>query len=115
MAAGTHTVRFTAKDRTRSNTVTVEVVEGREFLVTSRGTGLAAALLTPFLADIAVPAIYAVGCVLLTGALFYAIPGVLFRVRADGTPAGEQGDGGGGLWWESDPALAERYRAGAIS
>ncbi|MFC9328715.1 hypothetical protein [Kitasatospora sp. NPDC057015] len=120
VAAGAHTVRVTAKDGTRSNTVTVEVVEGREVLVTSRSTGLAVAILLPLLAGIAVPAIYAVAAVLLTGALFHAVPGLMFRVRAEvapelrstraAEPAGESGGQGQGLWWESDPALAKRFR-----
>jgi len=127
VAAGTHTFRVTAKDRTSSNTVTVEVVEGRNFLVTARGTGLTAALLLPFLAGIAVPGFYVMAVVLLTGALFYAVPGLLFRVRADGdhelrtvrdtqaAEAGEEEHSGTGLWWESDPALAKRFRKGADS
>ncbi|MFC8448697.1 hypothetical protein [Kitasatospora sp. NPDC057223] len=131
VAAGVHTVRVTAKDRTPSNTVTVEVLESRDTRVTARGTGLGVALLIPVLAGIAVPGIYVVGFVLLTGALFRVVPGLLFRVRADSDPelrtapdptpatpavlavpagdaAGEQ-HGGTGLWWESDPALAKRF------
>ncbi len=124
VAAGTHTVRVTAKDRTRSNAVAVEVVEGQDFLVTARGTGLTAALLLPLLAVFVVPGIYVMAFVLLTGALFYAAPGLLFRARADGDPElrtaqaaepAEEEHGGTGLWWESDPALAKRYRKGADS
>ncbi|MDJ0384547.1 recombinase family protein [Streptomyces sp. G-G2] len=39
-AVGTHTVRVTGKDGTRSNTATVEVFEGQDCLVTAQGTGL---------------------------------------------------------------------------
>ncbi|MFC5888617.1 hypothetical protein ACFP0N_26975 [Kitasatospora aburaviensis] len=122
--AGTHTVQVTAKDRTRSNTVTVEVADGGEALVTSRGTGLGVALVLPVLAGIAVPPLFVVATILLLGAVLYALPGVLFRVRAEGDPAprtaapgpaeataaGPAADGAANsLWWESDPALAKRF------
>ncbi len=132
VAAGTHTVRVTAKDRTRSNTVTVEVIEGRELRITARGTGLAVAALLPVLAGIAVSLVYVLATVLLTGALFYAVPGLLFRVRVDdrGVPgtspaadavhalaagSAREEDAAAGLWWESDPVLAKRFRKGADS
>ncbi|MFD8708184.1 hypothetical protein ACFV1W_37340 [Kitasatospora sp. NPDC059648] len=115
--AGTHTVRIAAGDRTRSNTVSVEVAEDRECLVTSRSTGLKYALLVPPLAPVAmVPAYYVFALVLLMGAVFWAVPGLLLRLRTVGDcvlpgarttgradPAGEE-HGGNGLWWESDRA-----------
>lgn len=124
VAVGTHTVRVTGKDRTRSNTVTVKVAEGHDVLVTAQGTGLKAAVLLPLLAGISVPALYVVASILLLGALFYAVPGLLFRVRTTAgggtdlrstpsTPATEPAPAGTGLWWESDsvdPALAKRFR-----
>lgn len=120
-AVGTHTVRVVGKDRTRSNTVTVESAEGQDFLVTAQGTGLKAAVLLPLLAGISVPGLYVVGCMLLIGVLFYAVPGLLFRVRAVGGPGLRNAEGvraeeaaeahaGAGLWWETDPALAKRFR-----
>nr|WSX51381.1 hypothetical protein OG409_22035 [Streptomyces sp. NBC_00974] len=119
VAVGTHTVRVVGKDRSRSNTATVEVAEGQDVLVTAQGTGLKAAVLLPLLAGISVPPIYVVASIALIGALFYAVPGLLFRVRTDraaepvptgdaGTPQEEHG--GTGLWWETDPALAKRFR-----
>jgi hypothetical protein len=116
VAAGTHTVRVLAKDRSRSNAVTVQVVEDRAFVVTARSTGLQIAVLLPLLAGIAVPRVYVMAGVLLIGALFYAVPGLVFRVRADGDPErrtvqpAEAAPAETGLWWESDPALAKRYR-----
>lgn len=129
VAAGTHTVRVAARGRIRSTTVTVEVPEGRDSLVTARGTGLAVALLLPPVAGATVPGPYVMGSVLLIGVLFNAFPGLLFRVRADGAPeprtarddrtardrAGDEENGGTGLWWETDPALAKRFRKGAGS
>ncbi|MFJ9776729.1 hypothetical protein ACIRVF_36775 [Kitasatospora sp. NPDC101157] len=126
--AGTRTVRIAARDRSRSNTVSVEVGEDREFLVTSRSTGLVYALLVPPLAPVAmVPAYYVFALLLLMGAVFWAVPGLLFRLRAVGDsalpaaraagpaePAGEE-QGGTGLWWESDPALAKRFRKNGTS
>jgi hypothetical protein len=106
---GPHTVRTALWDRSRSNTVTVEVAEGKDSLVTVGSTGLRyATLLAPIL-----------------GVLLYAIPGALFWVRVADVPepaaadpvepavAGEQSAGGSGLWWESDPALAKRFRKNA--
>ncbi|MEW2624970.1 hypothetical protein [Streptomyces sp. NPDC048106] len=122
--AGPHTVQIATKDRTRSNTVTVNAVEGQDFLVTVRSTGLGIAFLFPVLAAVAVPGYYVIGAVLLTGALFHAVPGLLFRVRADGVPelraaeavlTSEETQGGMGLWWESDPVLAKRFRKDADS
>ncbi|MCG6499529.1 hypothetical protein [Kitasatospora sp. A2-31] len=120
--AGTHTVQVTAKDRTRSNSVTVDVADGGQAVVTSRGTGLGVALVLPLLAGIAVPPLFVVAAILLVGAVLYALPGVLFRVRAEApaprpvptppataTPGGAAEHGGNGLWWESDPALAKRF------
>ncbi|WP_395298320.1 hypothetical protein ACF9IK_36325 [Kitasatospora hibisci] len=123
VSAGTHTVQVTAKDRTRSNTVTVEVADGGEALVTSRGTGLGVALVLPVLAGIAVPPVFVVATIVLLGAVLYVLPGVMFRVRAEGDPTlrtaspvpaeatvgGADADGGNGLWWEADPALAKRF------
>ncbi|MEU6755161.1 hypothetical protein [Streptomyces sp. NPDC046685] len=56
---------------------------------------------------------------LLIGALLHAVPGLLFRVKVvsgagiDGTQdarSAEEGHLGSGLWWETDPALAKRFR-----
>ncbi|MFJ3641563.1 hypothetical protein ACIPRD_17620 [Streptomyces sp. NPDC090108] len=121
---GTHTVRILAKDRTRSNTVTVDVVEGRDFLVTTRSTGLIAGFLIPLVLGFSFPYAYTLGALLLLGAACWAVPGLLFRVRAEGvherrtarsdtgtgTPAGNDAPAGNGLWWESDPVLAKRIR-----
>ncbi|WP_371614093.1 hypothetical protein [Streptomyces sp. NBC_00454] len=121
VAVGTHEVRVTGRDRTRSNTVTVDVAEGQDVLVAAQGTGLKAAILLPLLAGISVPAFYVVATILLTGALFYAVPGLLFRVRVFGgaelrstqdVPGVEEEQSGTGLWWETDPALAKRFRKG---
>ncbi|RKE05073.1 hypothetical protein [Streptomyces sp. TLI_171] len=125
-SAGAHLVRVTAKDRTRSNTVSVEVAEGRDCSVTARGTGLGVALVLPLLAGIAVPPVFAIAGILLLGAVFFAVPGLMFRVRADGAPETEGGvphsaradtedAEGAGLWWESDPALAKRFQKGSGS
>ncbi|ARP70003.1 hypothetical protein LK07_09645 [Streptomyces pluripotens] len=120
--AGTHTVRVTGRDRTRSNTVTVEVAEGRDVLVTARGTGMVAFLALPFMVGAALPRGYGLALFLLTAVVVFAVPGLMFRVRDDGDPelrttrpapadgAGEEEHGGIGLWWESDPVLAKRFR-----
>ncbi|MGW6685526.1 hypothetical protein [Streptomyces sp. NPDC054961] len=124
VAVGTHTVRVVGKDRSRSNTATVDVAEGQDVLVTAQGTGLKAAVLLPLLAGISVPAIYVVASIAVIGALFYAVPGLLFRVRTDrdAEPATtgdartpEEEHSGTGLWWETDPALAKRLRKNAAS
>ncbi|MGW2377700.1 hypothetical protein [Kitasatospora sp. NPDC001683] len=119
--AGTHTVRLAAWDRTRSNTVTVEVAEDREFLVAGRGTGLRFApfVVAPLARAAMVPWYYVVAVTLPMLAALWAVPGLVFRVRAVGDcalptaraadPADEE-HGGDGLWWESDPALAKRFR-----
>ncbi|MFF0296860.1 hypothetical protein ACFYST_22430 [Kitasatospora sp. NPDC004614] len=121
---GTHQVQVTGKDRTSSNTVTVEVAEDRDFLVTARGTGLRVALLLPVLAGTAVPPVFAAASLLVLGAVFFLVPGLMFRVRAEGEPelrplreaaAGAEASDGNGLWWESDPVLAKRFRKGADS
>ncbi|MEU4115529.1 hypothetical protein AB0F71_13650 [Kitasatospora sp. NPDC028055] len=135
--AGTHAVRLATGDLTRSNTVSVQVGEDREFLVAGRGTGLGFAVLVPALAPFAmVPWTYVVAVMALTAAVLWAVPGLLFRVRAVGDsflpsgpgdehtgPAGSDGSAGSaeeegagaGLWWESDPALAKRFRKSAGS
>ncbi|MEV7599074.1 hypothetical protein AB0O91_16990 [Kitasatospora sp. NPDC089797] len=128
---GTHTVRVTTWDPSRSNTVTVEVAEGREVLVAGRGTGLGFALLVPPLAVVAVDWSYVIAALLVMLAVFAAVPGLLFRLRAVGDSALPEADpadpadpaapagpadgeqGGGALWWESDPALAKRFRKDA--
>ncbi|GAA2827095.1 hypothetical protein GCM10010441_59400 [Kitasatospora paracochleata] len=119
--AGTRAVRVVAKDRTGSNTVPVEVAEGRDCRVTARGTGLGATLLLPLVAGFAVPPIFAVVTIMVVGAVLYAVPGLLFRVRAEGDAepgpavappgpaAAAAAEPGAGLWWESDPALAKRF------
>ncbi|MFI9366771.1 hypothetical protein ACIG5E_37865 [Kitasatospora sp. NPDC053057] len=129
--AGTHTVRISAWDRTRSNAVTVEVGEDREFLVTGRGTGSRWVLLVPSLAHYAMIPWYCIAAVMLPMyAALWAVPGLMFRVRAVGDsalpsaeparpaepadPAGKE-HGGNGLWWESDPALAKRFRKNTAS
>ncbi|MET9466781.1 hypothetical protein ABZY44_18635 [Streptomyces sp. NPDC006544] len=125
VAVGTHTIRVVGKDRSRSNTATVEVAEGQDVLVTAQGTGLKAAVLLPLLAGVSVPPIYVVASIALIGALFYAVPGLLFRVRAavgDAAPPATRGPhtpeeehSGTSLWWETDPALAKRFRKDATS
>ncbi|MFD7450612.1 hypothetical protein [Kitasatospora sp. NPDC059827] len=126
--AGARAVRLATRDLSRSNTVTVEVGEDREFLVAGRGTGLGFAVLVPALAPFAmVPWPYVVAVILLMGVTLWTVPGLLFRVRAVGDsylPAvhGDESAGpaeeesvGNGLWWESDPALAKRLRKSAGS
>ncbi|MEU3492075.1 hypothetical protein [Kitasatospora cineracea] len=122
--AGTHTVRVAAKDRTGSNAVTVRVAEDGDAPVTARGTGLGVALLLPLLAGITVPPVYAVATMVLLAVVFRTVPGLMFRVRVDDPepPAPQapqagagEGSGGAGLWWESDPALAKRFRKAADS
>ncbi|MFD5462931.1 hypothetical protein ACFWIQ_08885 [Kitasatospora sp. NPDC127059] len=126
--AGLHTVRLATWDRTRSNTVTVEAGEGREFLLTGRGTGLRFAFLALPLARFTVLPWYGVAAVLLLmGAVFWAVPGLLFRLRVVGDSAlpgagparpaepAEEEQGANGLWWETDPALAKRFRKDAAS
>ncbi|MFJ9692489.1 hypothetical protein [Kitasatospora sp. NPDC101183] len=113
--AGAHTVRVTAKDRVRSNTLTVQAVEGLEHVVAARGTGLHIAL--ALLVGVSVAAVPWGGLVaaLVVAAVLYAVPGLLFRVHPVAVPqpwsapVPEQPQAGG-LWWESDPALAKRYR-----
>ncbi|MFD7640827.1 hypothetical protein ACFV4P_09240 [Kitasatospora sp. NPDC059795] len=120
-AAGTREVRVTSKDRTRSNALTVQVGEDSDTSITARSTGLGYALFLPVVAGFTVPPIYAVTTVFLLGAVFYLAPGLMFRLRADPeplaalpAPAGAAEEGGGsGLWWESDPALAKRFRKDA--
>jgi hypothetical protein len=101
---GSHTVRVGAGG-SRSNTVTVAVHDGAACRVVNTGTGLGtAAAIVPIL-----------------GVVMALIPGVVFRLRVhDPRPAsapapggfeGGAGTGGSvGLWWESDPVLARRYR-----
>ncbi|MFF2078012.1 hypothetical protein ACFVXG_25050 [Kitasatospora sp. NPDC058162] len=126
--AGVHTVRLAAWDRTRSNTVAVEVGEDREFLVTARGSGLRFAFAALPLARAAqIPWYYVSAVALAMAAVFWAVPGLRFRVRAVGDsylPADrtaesaglpEEEHGGNGLWWESDPALAKRFRKDTAS
>ncbi|MFD7081151.1 hypothetical protein [Streptomyces sp. NPDC059918] len=115
VAAGTHTVRVAAKDGTRSNTVTVELTEGRDSRVAAQGTGAKAAVLLPLLAAITVPPVYVVASIVLIGVVLRVCPGLLFRVRADGATAhravaAEEEHTGTALWWESDPVLAKRFR-----
>ncbi|GAA2093726.1 hypothetical protein GCM10009759_20690 [Kitasatospora saccharophila] len=119
VAPGPHAVRITARDRTGSNTVTAAATEGREVRVTARGTGLGIALLLPLLGGIAVPPVYVVATIVLLAVVFRTVPGLMFRVRVDDAPeprstaaprvAAEEAEGAG-LWWESDPALAKRFR-----
>ncbi|MFE3876007.1 hypothetical protein ACFXPX_16635 [Kitasatospora sp. NPDC059146] len=130
--AGTHAVGLTVWDGTRSNAVTVEVGEDREFLLSGRGTGLGYAFLLPVLARTVLPWYYTVVALLLMLAAVRAVPGLTLRLRAVGDsylpavhgdePAGPaegesaEGEGAGnGLWWESDPALAKRLRKSAGS
>ncbi|MFF4818197.1 hypothetical protein ACFY2K_26850 [Kitasatospora sp. NPDC001309] len=133
--AGTHAVGLTVWDGTRSNAVTVEVGEDREFLLSGRGTGLGYAFLLPVLARTVLPWYYTVVALLLMLAAVRAVPGLTLRLRAVGDsylpavhgderagsagPAeGESAEGegaGNGLWWESDPALAKRLRKSAGS
>ncbi|MBD0692944.1 hypothetical protein [Streptomyces sp. CBMA123] len=126
--AGTHTVRLTTWDRTRSNTVTVEAVEDREFLLTGRATGYGFAfLVVPLVRATMIPWPYAAVLLLLMVAVFWSVPGLLFRLRAVGDsllpsargaePArpAEEGSADSGLWWESDPALAKRFGKNAAS
>lgn len=134
--AGVHTVRLAAWDRTRSNTVAVEVGEDREFLVTARGSGLRFAFAALPLARAAqIPWYYVSAVALAMAAVVWTVPGLLFRVQAVGDsylpadpadpadratrpaePAGpEEEHSGNGLWWESDPALAKRFRKDTAS
>ncbi|MFF9641471.1 hypothetical protein [Kitasatospora aureofaciens] len=133
VSAGTHTVRIAAWDRSRSNAVAVEVGEDREFLVTGRSTGfLYAPLVVGPLAHYATVAWYCIAALTLPMyAALWAVPGLLFRLRAVGDcalpparptgPAADRAgpavgeDGGAGLWWESDPVLAKRLRKDAAS
>ncbi|WP_405582162.1 hypothetical protein [Streptomyces sp. NBC_01190] len=101
---GSHTVRV-GSGGSRSNTLTVAVHDGATCRVVNSSTGLGtAAAIVPLL-----------------GVVMALIPGVVFRLRVhDPRPAsapapGSREDGaatGGsvGLWWESDPVLAKRYR-----
>lgn len=89
----------------RSNAVDVTVTDGGEYRIVSSSTGLGvAAAMVPLL-----------------GLILWAFPGLVFRLRIhDPRPAPapvpvdhvSDGDAGGptGLWWESDPVLAKRYR-----
>ncbi|MFE0459647.1 hypothetical protein ACFW1A_10340 [Kitasatospora sp. NPDC058965] len=122
VSPGRHTVRVTALDRTRSNTVTAEVAEGQEFLVSARSTGLRLAAVLPLGCCMGVPPIYGLVTALLLAVLGHALPGVLFRAGALGTPAAAEESPAptpsapaapepvSALWWENDPALAKRYR-----
>ncbi|MFC6593869.1 hypothetical protein [Kitasatospora paranensis] len=106
---GRHEVR-TGRGRLRSNSVAVDVREGAEFVVTAFGTGY----------EILIAVVPVLG-------LLGLAPGVVLRLRAEGddvVPRGpgpedardaEQGAGAGGLWWESDPQLAKRYRKSGAS
>lgn len=107
---GAHTVRVTAGG-SRSNAVAVTVTDGETCRIASSSTGLGAvAAVVPLL-----------------GLILGWIPGLIFHLRThDPRPAPEpepalepagpvsDGDAGGstGLWWESDPVLAKRYRKG---
>ncbi|MBM9437221.1 hypothetical protein [Actinacidiphila bryophytorum] len=103
--SGPHTVRV-AGGGSRSNTVDVTVTDGGTCKIASSGTGLGAvATMVPLL-----------------GLVLGAFPGLVFRLRIhDPRPAPapvhrvSDGDAGGstGLWWESDPVLAKRYRKDA--
>lgn len=101
---GSHTVRV-GSGGSRSNTVTVAVHAGATCRVVNAGTGLGTAVaVVPFL-----------------GVVMALVSGAVFRLRvhdprpASGPALGGREDGaatGGsvGLWWESDPVLARRYR-----
>lgn len=101
---GPHTVRVTGRG-SRSNAVNVTVTSGGTYRIVSSGTGLhVVAAMVP-----------------LFGLILWAFPGLVFRLRIhDPSPAPapapvdhvSDGDAGGptGLWWESDPVLAKRYR-----
>lgn len=107
VAPGPHTVRVGA-GISRSNTLTVEVAEGGAHWVSAYGTGFA--LLAAVL-----PLLYVV-CV---------IPGLVFRLRPEDDvtvpaeplpPTAAGGDATStGLWWESDPKLAKRFRKSGTS
>lgn len=102
---GPHTVRVTGGG-SRSNTVDVTVTDGGTYKIASSATGLGVvAAMVPLL-----------------GLILWAFPGLAFRLRihdprpapAPVTPSSD-GDASGptGLWWESDPVLAKRYRKNA--
>lgn len=104
---GPHTVRVTGGG-SRSNAVDVTAIDGGKYRIVTSGTGLGmVAAMVPLL-----------------GLLLWAFPGLVFRLRIhDPRPAPapvpvdhvSDGDAGGptGLWWESDPVLAKRYRKSA--
>jgi hypothetical protein len=97
---GPHNVWVTGGG-SRSNTVTVTATDGETCRVVSSSTGLSMlALLPP------------------VGLLLALIPGAMYRLRAHNprpAAAAAAPPGGGspsGLWWESDPVLAKRFRKG---
>ncbi|SCE50958.1 hypothetical protein GA0115240_172021 [Streptomyces sp. DvalAA-14] len=100
---GPHSVRVTAGGN-RSNAVAVTVTDGERCRIVSSSTGLGLVAIVPLL-----------------GLILMLIPGSIFRLRPHvqrraPAPAGQGSSGheGGstGLWWESDPVLAKRYRKG---
>ena len=108
---GRHTVRVRAGG-SRSNSVTVTVRDDTTCRVVSTSTGLSAvAVMVPIL-----------------GLVMSVVPGLVFRLRRHHprpaqaaapaqTTASAPGEGGAsgytGLWWESDPVLAKRFRKSA--
>lgn len=107
VGSGRHTVRVTGGG-SRSNAVDLTATDDGKYRLVSSGTGLSvAAAMVPLL-----------------GLVLWAFPGLVFRLRIhDPGPAQapapadhvNDGDTGGptGLWWESDPVLAKRYRKSA--
>ncbi|MFG2821916.1 hypothetical protein ACGFX4_21125 [Kitasatospora sp. NPDC048365] len=122
--AGTHRVRVHTKDRTSSNVITANVTDEQECLLRARGTGLGHTVFLVPLAGLVTPPLFTVLTVLLFAVLLQTVPGLLFRLRHDetatasadpdpGSGSDSAGDGESnstGLWWESDPVLAKRYR-----
>jgi len=105
---GLHTVRVTGGG-SRSNAVEITATDGGEYRMVSSGTGLGVvAAVVPLL-----------------GLVLWAFPGLVFRLRTHDprpvpapapAPVDQVSDGAAGqtgLWWESDPVLARRYRKSA--
>jgi hypothetical protein len=100
---GPHTVRVSGGG-SRSNTVAVTVAEGETCRLVTSSTGLSV-----------------VGAIVpVLGLVLGLVPGSIFRLRAHAkrpatapAPAARAGEGSAnGLWWESDPVLAKRFRGG---
>lgn len=101
---GTHTLAVKAGP-SRSNTLDVALAEGETYRAISFSTGLTWIHVVP-----------------LAGLVVGLFPGTYFRLRPppprpvppaqppDGRSEAGSGSAADGLWWESDPALAKRFR-----